>query len=137
MRMRWPRARSSRRASRLAARASPEQFGALPVAEHARRGGLDIVGWHGRVTGRGLARLRPALVLGDGAPWIWALADEHLAERIEVVDVYHAAEHLAVVARACLGEGPTATAWTAERRAELLARGVGPVLDALAGLPAA
>jgi hypothetical protein len=123
--------------SYVAARASPERFGALLVAEHARRGGLEVVGWHGAVTGRGLARLRPTVVLGDGAPWIWALADEHLAERIEVVDFYHAAEHLAVVARACLGEGPTATAWTAERRTDLLTRGVGPVLAALARLPAA
>jgi hypothetical protein len=120
--------------SYLAARTSPEQFGALLVAEHARRGGLEIVGWHGAVTGRGLARLRPTLVLGDGAPWIWALADEHLAERIEVVDFYHAAEHLAVVARACLGEGPPAATWAADQRAVLITQGVAPVLTALASL---
>lgn len=122
--------------SYVAARAAPERFGALLVAEHARRGGLEVDGWHGRVTGRGLARLRPTLVLGDGAPWIWALADEHLAERIEAVDCFHAAEHLAAVARACLGDGPGAAAWAAARRADLLARGPGPVLDALAALPA-
>lgn len=120
--------------SYLAARASPEQFGALVVAEHARRGGLEIVGWHGSVTGRGLARLRPTLVLGDGAPWIWTLADEHLAERIEVVDFFHAAEHLTAVARACLGDGPSAVAWAAARRSDLFTHGVTPILTALASL---
>jgi hypothetical protein len=123
--------------SYVAARAAPAAFGALLAAEHARRGGLAVDGWHGGVTGRGLARLRPTLVLGDGAAWIWALADEHLAERIEVVDAYHAAEHLAAVARACLGDTPAAAAWAADRRDDLLARGPGPVLDALAALPAA
>jgi hypothetical protein len=120
--------------SYLAVRASPEQFGSLLIAEHARRGGLEIVGWQGAVTGRGLARLRPTLVLGDGAPWIWALADEHLAERIEVVDFYHAAEHLATVARACLGEGVPAATWAADQRTALLTQGVAPVLTALASL---
>jgi len=33
-------------------------------------------------------------VLGDGAPWIWNLADDHFYASLRVVDWYHATEHL-------------------------------------------
>lgn len=42
-------------------------------------------------------------VVGDGARWIWDLAAEHFGERTEVVDFYHAAEHVWAVARAVYG----------------------------------
>ena len=34
------------------------------------------------------------VVMGDGAPWIWNLVAEHFPEAVEIVDFYHAAEHL-------------------------------------------
>src|SRR6266705_3939145 len=34
------------------------------------------------------------LILGDGAPWIWNLADLHLPGVPQLLDFYHAAEHL-------------------------------------------
>ena len=38
------------------------------------------------------------VVLGDGARWIWNFADEHLPRAIQIVDFFHASEHLFQVA---------------------------------------
>jgi hypothetical protein len=117
--------------SYVAARAPAAAFGARLAAEAARRGALEIERWEGGVIGRGLAVLREAVVLGDGAPWIWAMAEEHFGGRIEVVDCYHAAQHLGAAAKALFGETPAATAWADARTAELLAQGPAPVRAAL------
>jgi hypothetical protein len=34
------------------------------------------------------------IVIGDGAVWIWNLADQHFPGAIQIVDLYHAREHL-------------------------------------------
>ena len=60
--------------SYLAVRASVDELGPRLLAEAARRGALEVVGWEGPVTGRGLAVLRKVVILGDGAVWIWNLA---------------------------------------------------------------
>lgn len=118
-------------ASYVAAREPAESFGRRLAAEAARRGALEIVRWEGGLVGRGLAVLREATVLGDGARWIWEQAAEHFGARVEVVDHCHAAEHLHAVGRTLFGEGEAATTWAEARAAELLARGAEPVLAAL------
>ena len=125
-----------RRPSYVAARAPAETFGPHLLGEAARRGGLEIARWAGGVTGRGLAILREALILGDGAAWIWKLADDHWIDRIDVVDFYHASEHLATVAQAAFGDTADARAWTERHRHRLLTAGPDPVLAALASLAA-
>ncbi|MCY4029655.1 MAG: hypothetical protein OXH75_25490 [Acidobacteria bacterium] len=45
------------------------------------------------------------MVLGDGAAWIWNLADELFPEAIQIVDLFHAKEHLWDVAKAIYGTG--------------------------------
>jgi hypothetical protein len=118
--------------SYVAAREAAEAFGHRLLAEAARRGALEIVAWKGGRTGRALGILRRAAILGDGAPWIWTLAGEHFGERIEIVDFYHALEHLWVVARALHGaDSPAGTAWAEARRHELRHQGAAPVRLAL------
>jgi hypothetical protein len=90
--------------SYAAAQGPVATFGAHLLGEAARCGGLEVARWDGGVTGRGLAILREALILGDGAAWIWKLADDHWTERIEVVDFHHASEHLASTAQAVFGD---------------------------------
>jgi hypothetical protein len=34
------------------------------------------------------------VVIGDGAPWIWNLTAEHFPGAIQIVDLYHARQHL-------------------------------------------
>lgn len=82
-----------------------ERFGSLVYAEARRRG----VGRAGQV-----------IVLGDGAPWIWGLAAEHFPGAIEIVDLYHAREHLHALGRLVMPTlGQDGPGWLAERLAEL------------------
>jgi hypothetical protein len=116
--------------SYVAAREPATTFGPRLATEAARRGALEVERWEGSVTRRSLAILRPALILADGAAWIWNLADEYVDQRIEVSDFYHAAQHLAAVAAACFPDPTEAAAWLNARRGELLTRGPLPVLAA-------
>jgi hypothetical protein len=121
--------------SYLASRRAAEDFGPLLLAEAARRGALDVVGRVGAVTRRGLYELRPVVVVADGAVWIWKLAGEYFGERTEVVDFYHAAEHLWAVANAVHGTGSEAArAWARARVHDLRDEGAAPALRALAAL---
>jgi Uncharacterised protein family (UPF0236) len=43
---------------------------------------------------RGWDRAKTKVVLGDGALWIWNIADEHFPGAIQIVDLYHARQHL-------------------------------------------
>jgi len=43
---------------------------------------------------RGWNRARKKVVIGDGAPWIWNLTAEHFPGAIQIVDLYHARQHL-------------------------------------------
>jgi hypothetical protein len=42
----------------------------------------------------GWSRARNKVVIGDGAVWIWNLADQHFPGAIQIVDLYHARQHL-------------------------------------------
>lgn len=71
----------------------PEVFGEIVWAEAARRD------W---------PQAADTEVIGDGAPWIWNLALDHFYDSRQVVDWYHAAEHLAQAARLVKDEGSLA-----------------------------
>ena len=43
---------------------------------------------------RGWSRAPKKVVIGDGAAWIWNLADQHFPGAIQIVDLYHARQHL-------------------------------------------
>ena len=56
------------------------------------------------------------VVLGDGALWIWNIADEQFPGATQIVDRYHAKEYLSDLAKALYGPtAPRAAQW-AERR---------------------
>jgi hypothetical protein len=54
---------------------------------------------------RGLARAQNTLVLSDGAAWIWNLKEDRWKEAHELLDFYHASQHLWRVGDALWGEG--------------------------------
>ena len=130
-----------REQSYVAVRQAAGQFGPRLLAEAARRGALEasplrlsrtVVGWQGPVTGMGLAELRWVVVLGDGAHWIWDLAAQHFGESTEIVDFYHASEHLWEVANLLHGQGSAAAkGWAEGCIGNLYNQGIGPVLKAL------
>jgi hypothetical protein len=57
---------------------------------------------------RGLGWARQVVVLGDGAKWIWKLADRRFPRAVQIVDWFHAREHLWELAQLLYGEGTAA-----------------------------
>lgn len=75
------------------------------------------------------------VMLGDGAPWIWNQAELRLPDATQVVDWYHATEHLGQVARAGFGEAaPEVRPWVEISECELWDGQVEAVLGMLDGL---
>jgi hypothetical protein len=73
---------------------------------------------HWEALRRGLGRAQWILVVGDGAPWIWNVAADRWAEAQELLDFYHASEHLWELGRALYGEDQ-AKEWVEGRLYEL------------------
>ena len=48
---------------------------------------------------RGWSHAEKKVVMGDGAEWIWNLADQHFPGAEQIVDLYHARQHLWDLAR--------------------------------------
>lgn len=83
----------------------PEVFGELVFTEARRRG------WE---------QAQDTQVIGDGAVWIWNQAAVHFGHSRQLVDWYHAKQHLAEAARLCKGEGTLAyTLWFNSRETAL------------------
>ena len=59
---------------------------------------------HAEALRRGLGQAAGALVIADGAVWIWRLADDRWPQARQRLDFYHAVQHLAAVGRALFGE---------------------------------
>jgi hypothetical protein len=98
------------------------------------RGLIDekiIIGWQGdpvefgrrlhwAAQGEGLGRAQATLVVGDGAPWIWNLAQDRWAGATKLLDFYHASQHLWDLGRALHKNDEAATArWVEPRRHQL------------------
>jgi len=75
---------------------------------------------------------RELVVLADGSPWIWNLAAAQFPTALQILDFYHASEHLFALAHRFLGEGTSpAKEWVEARQAELKEDEVGAVLTAI------
>ena len=70
-----------------------EEFGFRLYTEAWRRG------WEWATT---------KVVIGDGAVWIWNLADQHFAGAVQIVDLYHARQHLWKIAALLHPQDPVA-----------------------------
>ena len=105
------------RQSYVAETGSMEEAGERLSAEAARRG----IGSDERV-----------VCLGDGAASNWVQFDEHFPNRVEVLDWYHAMEHLWRVGNGIFGQGtPEAVRWVKEWEKELWEGRVEAVIVAL------
>ena len=83
-------------------------------------------------TRRGFDRAARQAVLGDGARWIWNLTDEHFPDAVQIVDRFHAKQHLSDVAKSIYGAGSDlAQQWARERHDELDAGDIDAILNSL------
>ncbi|MFN3326983.1 MAG: ISKra4 family transposase, partial [Bryobacteraceae bacterium] len=81
---------------------------------------------------RGWSRAHKKVVIGDGAVWIWNLADQHFPGAIQIVDLYHARQHLwEVSAKLFPSDEPLRKRWLAQRLAQLEADKIEAVVKAL------
>jgi Uncharacterised protein family (UPF0236) len=80
----------------------------------------------------GVHRAEEVVVIGDGAAWIWRYADHHYPGATEIVDYWHACQHLHDLAQLQYGEGsPQGQRWARDQGRRLLASGPRPLLCAL------
>jgi len=69
---------------------------------------------------RGWSRAKKKVILGDGACWIWNLAHQHFPGAIEIVDLYHARQHLwDLAAKLFPSDEGRRKRWTAQRLNQL------------------
>jgi hypothetical protein len=60
------------------------------------------------------------IVLGDGAVWIWNIADDQFPDATQIVDRFHAKQHLSDLGKALYGPtAPRAAQWAERRKEEL------------------
>ncbi len=87
----------------------------VQLSQHSYRAGL----WEASVYGRhlwaescrrGLEKAKRVVCVSDGAVWIWNLMFMCFAYRIEILDWWHAVQHLWQIANACL-PAQEAKAW--------------------------
>jgi hypothetical protein len=94
----------------------------LVKAEYLRRGG---------------DRHRQVVALGDGAAWIWTMAEDLYPHATHIVDIYHAREHLHDLAAHLAFITPDPAGWLAERSAELDAGNIEAITTAARQYPLA
>jgi hypothetical protein len=71
--------------------------------------------WHSGVKHQ--AHLAKELIfLGDGAEWIWNLVAEHFPKAIQILDWFHASEHLMPVAQAAFATADEQDAWVSNMK---------------------
>jgi uncharacterized protein UPF0236 len=72
------------------------------------------------------------VVLGDGAPWIWGIAQELFPRAIQIVDRFHVKQHLSDVSKALYdGNSKFARDWAQRRHEELDSGRLADLLRAL------
>jgi hypothetical protein len=107
--------------SYLATFAPAAEFGTLMAAEARRRGASHV---------------RQLVILGDGAAWIWNLAAAHFPEATQIVDLYHAREHLHDLAKLLeFMLGNHREDWLAARLGELDTGDIGAIAAAAHEFP--
>ena len=114
---------------------TPKQNSMRYVARRTAKGDFDQL-LYGLARQSGLSQAKQIVVLGDGAPWIWKLACEHFPGAVQIVDLYHAQEHVWQVARAVYGPQTVAAEVWAKDACDLLVHGnIEELAATIAALP--
>jgi len=68
---------------------------------------------------RGFTEAPRQVVLGDGSTWIWNTTAELFPQATQILDRFHAKEHLSQVGKAIYGDSPESQSWIQARYDEL------------------
>lgn len=81
---------------------------------------------------RGVRNAGEVVFVADGALWIWNLASHHFSDAVEIVDWYHATEHLWEIANTWYGQGSKkAACWVKKNKERLMEDGVDRVVASI------
>jgi hypothetical protein len=82
---------------------------------------------------RGWSRAAKKVVIGDGAEWIWNLAPQHFPGAVQIVDLYHARQHLWELARLLFpNDSKRQNAWIGLHQKRWLDKGkIGKLVESL------
>ena len=75
------------------------------------------------------------LFLADGATWIWNWVEDTYPQSVQIVDFFHAKEHLCEFARGHFKDDRERELWMDRQSLALLNKGVDPVIETLEALP--
>ena len=85
---------------------------------------------------RGAGHIRQFTIHGDGAPWIWGIASEQFPEATQIVDLYHAREHIHSLTRSAeFMLGDRRDEWLAKRLEDLDYGDIGGIERAVREFP--
>ena len=97
---------------------STSYTGAIETAEEFGKR-LYLEAWN-----RGWSRAEKKVVIGDGAEWIWNLAEPYFPGAVQIVDLYHARQHLWELARKLYpNDEANQKAWIKAHQKRLLDKG--------------
>jgi hypothetical protein len=78
---------------------------------------------------RGYAQAQQTVYIGDGAPWIWENARINFPDAVQILDFYHASEHVGQLATHLLGPGPAAKARHHQWNEQMKASSTRPIIE--------
>jgi hypothetical protein len=80
----------------------------------------------------GVLTAQELIVIGDGAEWIWNIANHHYPGATEILDYWHVCEHIHELAKSYYGDSdPNGDRWAKDHCRWLKERGPGTLLGAL------
>ncbi len=82
-------------------------------------------------TRRGFGEATRRVVLGDGSAWIWNTTSELFPDATQILDRFHAKEHLSTVGKIIFGNPEAGQPWIEQRYDELDAGGLRSLVQAL------
>lgn len=86
---------------------------------------------HAEALRQGLGQAKEVLILGDGAVWIWNLAQDRFPQARQRLDYYHLRQHLWNLAQAIEQDPAAARAWLEKQTKNLRANHVDDALKAI------
>ena len=110
-------------------RGSTSYFGAIEKAE----GFVRRV--YAEALHRGIQAAERVVIIGDGAKWVWNIAELHFPEATHIVDIYHAKEHIGGLLKSTVSDGGERKALQGQMYAFLDAGDIPSLTDMMMCLP--
>lgn len=82
-----------------------------------------------------LEGLKQKIFIADGAKWIWNWVGDTYPDSVQIVDFFHAKEHLCEFAKEYFKDKAQREKWIDGQSGNMMGKGIGPVIEAIEDLP--